>query len=93
MNKTSALESPSVIDELLHHIQERTFGRLHDLSIAHEPEGRISVTAIAHSRFVSQLAEWAVLERVDPDHVDLSICVRRSSKSLTPSQYKIEVQK
>ena len=87
MKKIAALKSPSVVEELLNHIQQRTFGRLHDLAVAHEPEGRICVTATAHSRFVGQLAEWAVLELVNPDQVDLDIHVRR------PTQPLIEVQK
>ncbi len=77
MNKLTAPESPTLIEDLLNHIQERTFGRLRQLSIVNDLEGRISVSATAHSQLICQLAEWAVLEVVSRDQVDLAISVRR----------------
>ena len=79
MNQTLSIDCPGDIDALLHHIQERTFGRLHDLNVVRGVDGRIHVSAIAHSRFVGQLAEWAILERVAPEDVELSIRVCLSS--------------
>ena len=67
------------LDTLLNHIQARTFGRLHDLNVVPLSDGRVQISAIAHSRFVGQLAEWAVLERMSPEDVDLSISVRLST--------------
>ena len=74
------------IDTLLNHIQARTFGRLHDLNISQLSDGRVQVSAVAHSRFVGQLAEWAVFERMAPEDVDLSISVRLS----TPHLYEVQ---
>jgi len=79
MATISNLDTSVQIDNLMEHIHHRTFGRLHDLNIEHAADGRIHISAVAHSRFVGQLAEWAVLERVAPTDVDLSICVRLSS--------------
>ena len=70
------------IDTLLNHIQARTFGRLHDLSVSQLSDGRVQVSAVAHSRFVGQLAEWAVFERMAPEEVDLSISVRLTTPHL-----------
>ena len=78
---TVSLHNPSVpVNDLLDHIRHRTFGRLHDLNVTSMLDGRILVSAVAHSRFVGQLAEWAVLERVAPTDVDLSISVRLSNR-------------
>ena len=46
-------------------------------------EGRFQICAVAHSRFVGQLAEWAVFERVSPQDVDLQISVRLPSRTLS----------
>lgn len=86
------IESAAEIDHLMNHIRERTFGRLHDLNIEQTSDGRIHVSAIAHSRFVGQLAEWAVLERVSPGNVDLAIHICLSTSRITDSR-SIEVQK
>ena len=67
--------SPDLIEELVDHIQYRTFGRLHDLCVDQTPDGRLSVRATANSRFVGQLAEWAVLERMPESNVRFSISV------------------
>ena len=67
------------LQSLRDHIQQRTFGRLHDLRITRLADGRIQVSAIAHSRFVHQLAEWAVLERLAPQSVDLCVSLFLSS--------------
>ena len=87
MITTSTLDSPTIIAEILDHIHERTFGRLHDLTVTRLSEDRLHVSAIAHSRFVGQLGEWAVLEWVDPSHIDIAISVRLTS------HHSIEVQK
>ncbi|WP_010586358.1 hypothetical protein [Schlesneria paludicola] len=88
LRTSSALhESPVVIHELMSHIRDRTFGRLHDLNVSQGFDGRLRVSAIAHSRFVGQLAEWAVHERIAPADVSLTISVRQ------PSQRFREVQK
>ncbi len=86
MITTRVAETCVVANELRHHIQERTFGRLHELTVNQLPDGRINVSAIAHSRFVGQLAEWAVLEQVESANVDLSICVRIPSLHLIKDQ-------
>jgi|GEM_PF-6025267 len=67
------------LQSLRDHIQQRTFSRLHDLRIIRLADGRIQVSAIAHSRFVHQLAEWAVLERLAPQSVDLCVSLCLSS--------------
>lgn len=72
--------SPNLIEELVDHIQHRTFGRLHDLCVDRGPDGRISVRATANSRFVGQLAEWAVLERMSESTVRLSISVPQTPR-------------
>ena len=79
MNHTTLLELPVQNDSLLNHIHERTFRRLHELKVVRATNGRIQVTVIANSRFVGQLAEWAVFERIAPEDVDLAICIRRTS--------------
>ena len=86
MNAMSVHETTSPVDDLRDHIQDRTFGRLHNLSVVSRSDGRIVVSAIAHSRFVGQLAEWAVLERVPPTDVDLSISVFLSSRQSMEDQ-------
>jgi|GEM_PF-3364454 hypothetical protein len=86
MHTMALKKSPVAIADLLDHIRDRTFGRLHDLNVTQESEGRIVVSAIAHSRFVGQLAEWAILERVSPADVDLSISVRIPSSHTTETQ-------
>lgn len=68
------------IEELAEHIHGRTFGRLHDLNIDQAPDGQISVRATANSRFVGQLAEWAVLERIPESTVRLSISVPQTPR-------------
>lgn len=83
---TSPFESTVEIGRLRNHIDERTFGRLHDLNVEHAPDGRIHISAVAHSRFVGQLAEWAVFERVAPADVDLSIRVRLSPSHFVKGQ-------
>jgi hypothetical protein len=90
--KVYRIESPLEINHLMDHIHERTFGRLHDLNIEPTSDGRIHVSAVAHSRFVGQLAEWAVLERVSPDEVDLSIRICLSSSRPHDTRFT-EVQK
>lgn len=70
-------------DSLFDHIRSKTFGRLHHLNISRTSEGRFRIYAVAHSRFVSQLAEWAVFECVAPQDVDLEISVRLPSPPLT----------
>jgi hypothetical protein len=87
MIQAPVIEDDREVEALLNHIHERTFGRLHDLTVVQSSDGRVHVSAIAHSRFVGQLAEWAVLERVSPQDVDLLICVHLSSPSF------VEVQK
>ena len=82
MIQATVTETSGQIETLLNHIHERTFGRLHELNVVPLRDGRLQVSAIAHSRFVGQLAEWAVLERLAPENVDLSICVRLSSPNL-----------
>lgn len=84
---SESFESPVVIHELMSHIRDKTFGRLHDLNVSHDFNGRLKVSAVAHSRFVGQLAEWAVHERIAPADVSLTISVRQ------PSQCFREVQK
>ena len=79
MTQSRLLEFDVYIDTLLSHIKARTFGRLHDLNVIQRSDGRVQVSAIAHSRFVGQLAEWAVFERMAPEDVDLSISVRLST--------------
>jgi len=86
MTQTRLPEFDVYIDTLLNHIQARTFGRLHDLNIVQLSDGRVQVSAIAHSRFVGQLAEWAVFERMAPEDVDLSISVRLSTPHLNEVQ-------
>jgi hypothetical protein len=87
MNTTIQFNSPALINDLLDHIHERTFGRLHDLNISISDDGRFVVTAIAHSRFVRQLAEWAVLERLSAEDVRLSIALS------IPSRHFMEVER
>ncbi|WP_373653430.1 MULTISPECIES: hypothetical protein [unclassified Schlesneria] len=70
-------------DSLFDHIRAKTFGRLHKLDITQNSEGRFRIYAVAHSRFVGQLTEWAVFERVPPQDVDLEIFVRLPSPPLT----------
>ena len=82
MNHSRLPEFDFQFDTLLAHIQARTFGRLHDLNVIPLSDGRVQISAIAHSRFVGQLAEWAVFERVSPEDVDLSIIVRVSNSQL-----------
>ena len=84
---TAACEPPTTIDQLLSHIRDRTFGRLHDLNVSHGFDGRLRISAVAHSRFVGQLAEWAVHECFAPADVSLTISVRQ------PSQRFREVEK
>ncbi len=79
MTQSRLPEFDVYIDTLLNHIQARTFGRLHDLNVIQLSDGRVQISAIAHSRFVGQLAEWAVFERIAPEDVDLSISVRLST--------------
>ena len=79
MTHSRLTEFDIYIDTLLNHIQARTFGRLHDLNVLQLSDGRVQVSAVAHSRFVGQLAEWAVFERMAPEDVDLSISVRLST--------------
>jgi hypothetical protein len=86
MTTTPNCKTAVNIDELLTHIRSRTFDRLHELSVKQISEGRVLVSAIAHSRFVGQLAEWAVLERVAPSDVDLSISVLFPSRRFTEAQ-------
>lgn len=75
------IDTASEITELIKHVQQRTYGRLHDLTIQPTSLGRIQVSAVAHSRFVSQLAEWAVLEKVNSADVDLDIRIYPSTSS------------
>jgi len=70
-----------VIVRLFHHIHHKTFGRLHDLNIVQTAAGRIQISAIANTRFVGQLAEWAVFDRLAPGDVDLTIQVQHVSSS------------
>lgn len=86
------IDSPAEIHHLIDHIHDRTFGRLHDLNIEQTSDGRIHVSAVAHSRFVGQLAEWAVFERVSPGDVELAIQVCGSTSRFKDSHF-IEVQK
>lgn len=93
-------KSPRDIDALLKHIHERTFGRLHNLNIVQLPNGRLQISGTAHSRFVGQLAEWAVLERCSSMEVELGIRVQVSSPnplspthSDVPSPHSFEDQK
>jgi hypothetical protein len=86
MTQTRLPEFDVYIDTLLNHIQARTFGRLHDLNVVQLSDGRVQVSAIAHSRFVGQLAEWAVFERMAPEDVDLSISVRLSTPQFNEVQ-------
>ena len=79
MTQSHLPEFDLYIDTLLNHIQARTFGRLHDLNVIPLSDGRVQISAVAHSRFVGQLAEWAVFERMAPEDVDLSISVRLST--------------
>ncbi|MEI8020947.1 MAG: hypothetical protein WCH39_22270 [Schlesneria sp.] len=79
MTQSRLPEFDVYVDNLLNHIQARTFGRLHGLNVLQLSDGRVQVSAVAHSRFVSQLAEWAVFERMAPEDVDLSISVRLST--------------
>ena len=79
MTQSRLPEFDVYIDTLLNHIQARTFGRLHDLNVIPLSDGRVQISAVAHSRFVGQLAEWAVFERMAPEDVDLSISVRLST--------------
>ena len=79
MTQSHLPEFDLYIDPLLNHIQARTFGRLHDLNVIPLSDGRVQISAVAHSRFVGQLAEWAVFERMAPEDVDLSISVRLST--------------
>ena len=81
-----AAECNCEVETLRDHIHERTFGRLHDLSVQQSADGRFHISAIAHSRFVGQLAEWAVFERLSPQDVDLSISVRTTSPLLDEVQ-------
>lgn len=90
--KTYRIESAVGIHHLMDHIHERTFGRLHDLNIEQTSDGRIHVSAVAHSRFVGQLAEWAVLECVSPNEVDLSIRICLSTSRVNDPRFN-EVQK
>ncbi len=87
MNTTERIPSLAVLDDLIDHIRDRTFGRLHDLNVARAENGVITVSAVAHSRFVGQLAEWAVLERIAAADVQLSISLR------LPSRHFMEVPK
>lgn len=82
MNLTNTYVSGSTIDDLKDHIHGKTFGRLHDLRVDQSADGRVSVSATAHSRFVRQLAEWAVLERFSASDVHLSISMPASSYSI-----------
>ena len=86
MTQSHLPEFDLYIDTLLNHIQARTFGRLHDLNVIPLSDGRVQISAVAHSRFVGQLAEWAVFERMAPEDVDLSISVRLS----TPHLYEVQ---
>ena len=78
---SNQLDQP--IDSLFDHIRSKTYGRLHNLNIRKTSEGRFQICAVAHSRFVGQLAEWAVFERVSPQDVDLQISVRLPSRTLS----------
>ena len=86
MNQVPSIDFDDRVETLLNHLHERTFGRLHDLSITQSSNGRLHVSAVAHSRFVGQLSEWAVLERLAPQDVDLSISVRTTSPLLDEVQ-------
>ena len=87
MNLTNTFESNLAIDDLIDHIHGKTFGRLHDLCVNRSSDGRVSISATAHSRFVGQLAEWAVLERLSASDVHLSISV------CTPTRHYREIPK
>ena len=87
MNQVPSIDFDDRVETLLNHLHERTFGRLHDLSITQSSNGRLHVSAVAHSRFVGQLAEWAVLERLSASDVHLSISV------CTPTRHYREIPK
>jgi hypothetical protein len=74
------------VEALCKQLQERTFGRLHNLNIVRLPDGRLHVSAVAHSRFVGQLAEWAVMELTSPEDVIVSIRVLLSPSQLPEDQ-------
>ena len=86
MSQAPSHECVAEVETLRKLIHARTFGRLHDLSVTPSSGGRFFISAIAHSRVVGQLAEWAVLEQLAPEDVDLSIRVHLSSPSLVETQ-------
>jgi hypothetical protein len=86
MIQATTIEYDCKVEALRDHIHDRTFGRLHDLIVEQLAEGRFTISAIAHSRFVGQLAEWAIFERLSPKDVDLSMCIRRSSPQSLEAQ-------
>ena len=79
MNQTICLTSAHDLEDLTDHIHSRTFGRLHDLCVSLTNDGQLRISATAHSRFVLQLAEWAVLEQVASNEVEFAISVPVSS--------------
>lgn len=94
MIQATSGKGPGEIDALVKHIHGRTFGRLHNLQVIRLPSGRLHVSAIAHSRFVGQLAEWAVLERCSTAEVDLAIDLHLSpTQPVVTSPYSFEEQK
>ena len=80
------IKNNGTVEALLTQIHERTFGRLHDLNVAQLPDGRLHISAVAHSRFVGQLAEWAILELMSPEDVILSIRVLLSTSPFSEDQ-------
>ena len=75
MIRTSTPRPPLSADRLEQHLQQRTFGRLHELKVSVAPDGGLIVTAVAHSRFVRQLADWAITEWTASDQIQAAIAV------------------